>query len=297
MKTSKKNINKAKRGIAGKVIAAILAVSTAVSFGYCGIKKLSKQEKYKTTTTTYIEGKNPPSIEEDYKDKKDQTEEIILIEETPYTRNSYQKEKTIDKNFYVKTITEYDLSDIKLDNIEDYFDIDLSNRIIKSEEQVENYSGNIPTGDFYTEKLKKLEVIIQDLSDSKDYYNEELIALLTLTYFILLCFIELGWLTLNDTKFINSHTISYLTNEINKNIEDYKNNEKKKKELIEKLNTLLNENKILKDKFNTLYQEFIKKNGETQELRQLYYKITKEDEVLELPEDYFKVNKKVRVKK
>ena len=137
-------------------MTTIMAGETYASYRLC------RHKEYKTKEIIYTDGLNEPIKKENYEKELSNKHKKTLTITTPYQID----ESLARKNFYERITKEYDLTDITLDNPEDYFDVDLSKRI-GSETYEGNYLHNIEPGDFYENDIKTLTIIDQNEEDYK----------------------------------------------------------------------------------------------------------------------------------
>ena len=218
IKVRKRSINKNKRTIWFSIVSFIVSLSIIIKLGLYGIPLLSKEKKYKTTTTTYSTTEEI-SEETSYIGEQSVEKSIIYEETSPYFDKKWRDEMK-------REIKTYDLSDIELEDPFDYLLLDLEklNRKPKvtSETKVE-----LTSEDFYDETLKKLTIITQDKDDYVEEINGEEAAALLLPYILINVLLQF-FISLSDkniTLIMNiwylKDAIHYLKDEMYKKVKIY----------------------------------------------------------------------------
>lgn len=240
-----KTKTRAKIGI--NLTTIVLTISIMLGLPVIGTIKLNDLSKKNTTVLetsyTYESGKLPVITEErvninDAEDKK----YIVLVE--PYNELNY------------RNITTYDISNINMPSIIDYYNLNLS-KIENKTETIEYKKDYSDTGN--TEEVKRLIIKNIDFSDQATAFPKWLIILF---YFVYIAFL----LTVEYTYYAFNYYDLTILADIMKIL---KNNTKKLKELnsdevnikimlevlINEINTLLSQSEELSNKWNSLFSK------------------------------------------
>ena len=258
-------LSKLEKELKIRVVSLILAISTTVSLGSVLAFKIGKEKVFNTTTTTYYEGDYEPYMSSNYL-KKMKDDKVYLTIKEPY--------EYVDNNMYESIIKTYDLSNIKLEDIKDYFNLDLSKEAYESDTDTKSLF-KLTGAEIKGEEQRILTTIEQD-KNKYDYINHyDYMIMFILGY---LAFITLLYASISDSK--DSYDI-FSFNEINRRIDKIKkyismldNKIESNKDIIK---NIYKENALLINKFESIYNQ-----------------LSFEQEGIELPKSI--VNKRVRTK-
>ena len=229
-----------------RIISLILAVSTTVSLGSVLSFKIGKEKVYSTKTTSYYEDNYEPIIYSGY-GKKINDDKVYLTIKEPY--------EYVDNNMYESIIKTYDLSNIKLDDINDYFNLDLSRNTYVSDTDTKSLF-KLTGPEIRGESQKILTTIEQDKNEYNYINHYDYMLIFLMGY---LAFITFLYVSISDSKdsydIFDIKDINNRINRIKKNIKLLDNKIANNKEIIR---NIYKENDNLIHKFDIIYQELKK---------------------------------------
>ncbi len=177
-----------------KIISIILSLSLYTAVGVVTpsiLKPLCNGKIYKTTTQTYIEGKNV-EVKESYTTKNSE-EKIVTLAIGGKIGHTYYRYRT---DTY-RELEIYDLTDIVLDTIEEYAKLDLEHYQIKPNPE----HGQAYDVTLLEEGEKQVTIITQDFNTYKPYFDEHLYnCILPLVYAIELMCLALPFSPINRLR-------------------------------------------------------------------------------------------------
>lgn len=257
LKLIRNNITFLRKKLLKRGISLTICSTIVLGLGFGFIPKLSKETKYKTVTTTYIQNKAVDKTEE-YLSKMN-ANNIEIKECEPYFQG---------RSVYLRDVTSYKFSSKTLDKIENYFKLDLNKINLYEKERETKLSLDIE--DYYKNNRREVLITKQDTDKYKTEYDT---FMLLLYEGWLICSLSVILSCICVWRLKNNSRITDYLNHLSDEKKDYMIQEKEIKEVLDKLEQLLKENQSLIEKFNESYNKFIIQYGTTPEIDELYKKI------------------------